>query len=399
MVVVYYTSTHFLDVAIETIQSIKKAVELHIFIEITNDSKNTTIIDVDSLEGMHYIETPEKLLGKEKWEQLKGYFDAVESVHFIVHKNKRSLALKSQKIAFSLGRFLKKHKVDIVHFDTISPRAIGMYPFLIKRKVFITIHDPIPHSGETNWRESIPNNVFYPIASGFFFCSKFATDQWETFYRTGKGPSYTLKLQPYSFIRKLIKKDIDHKPGSILFFGRLSYYKGIDLLLEAIPKVLEKYPAQQFVIAGKPAYGYTVDEVIVNRYKENIRVIPRHLSMEELVAFIEDTKFIVCPYRDATQSGVVMTALAAGKMVVATNVGSFSEYIQDGENGLLADPDATAIANKILEALDNDKYQEIEKRLDPYFSETVGAENEKVILHAYKTALKNKVNNNGAVNI
>ncbi len=388
MVVVYYTSTHFLDVAIETIQSIKKIVELHIFIEITNDSKNTTIIDVESLDGMHNIETPERLLGKEKWEQLKGYFEGVASVQFIVHKNKRSLTIKSQKIAFSLGRFLKRHKVDIIHFDTISPRAIGLYPFLLTRKVFITIHDPIPHSGETNWRDSIPNNVFYPITSGFFFFSKFATDQWKTFYKLAKAPSYTLKLQPYSFIRKLMKKDVAHDPDSILFFGRLSYYKGIDLLLEAIPKVLEKYPDQKFVIAGKPMYGYTVDETILNRYKDNILVITRYLSIEELVEYIGNARFIVCPYRDATQSGVVMTALAAGKMVLATNVGSFSEYIKDGENGLLADPDATAIANKILEALENNKYIQIEKRLDPYFSETVAAENEKVVLQAYKTALK-----------
>ncbi|MEI2749884.1 MAG: glycosyltransferase [Ferruginibacter sp.] len=67
---------------------------------------------------------------------------------------------------------------------------------------------------------------------------------------------------------------------------------------------------------------------------------------------IENSKFIVCPYRDATQSGVLMTSYAAGKMVLATNVGSFPEYIQDGVNGLLAEVTPESIAQKIIEGLD-----------------------------------------------
>ncbi len=382
MVVAYYTSTNFLDVVLETIQSIKAKVELHVFIEITQVSKNTTIINVDNLEGFNDIETPEKLLGADKWNELKGYFTGVASVHFVIHKDKRSLSFKSLKKAYALGKFLKKFNVDVFHFDTISPRAIGLYPYLRSKKVFITLHDPVPHSGENNWREHVPNFVFYGMAKGYFFYSKFAHDQFKEYYKKIKVPFYTIKLQPYSFISQFLEqKQTDG--NTILFFGRLSYYKGIDLLLEAIPKVLEQYPDEKFIIAGKPAYGYKVEGKALETHKHNIEVILRYISIRELVQYLQQAKFVVCPYRDATQSGVLMTCFAAGKMVIATDVGSFPEYIADKENGLLAQPTADSVADNILEALRNNNYKQMEKKVVSSYSEKTGMENGQTILSAY----------------
>ena len=384
MVVAYYTSTNFLDVVLETIQSIKTKVELHVFIEITQASKNTTIINVDKLEGFEDIETPERLLGAAKWAEIQRYFEGVASVHFLVHKAQRSLTLTSLKKAYRFGKFLEKFKVDIFHFDTISPRAIGLYPYLRSRKVYITLHDPVPHSGENNWREHVPNFVFYRMARGYFFYSSFARDQFRQYYKKIKVPFYTIKLQPYTFIKQFFKE----KPAeadAVLFFGRLSYYKGIDLLLEAIPIVLAKYPNQKFIIAGKPAYGYQPDAASLEKYSANIEVLLRYISIEELVGYFQRSKFVVCPYRDATQSGVLMTCMAAGKMVVATAVGSFPEYIRDNENGFLAAPDAVSIAAKIIQALDNDRYLEMQANLVTGFSEKTGNENGKVIMRAYQS--------------
>ena len=384
MVVAYYTSTHYLDVILETIQSIKNDVELHVFIEVTPSSKNTTIIDVESLEPFNFIETPERFLGSEKWKELKKYFEGVANVKFIVHKGKRGLSFSSLSKAYSLGRYLKKYHVDVFHFDSVSTRSIGLYPYLKGKKVFISIHDPVPHSGENNWRHQLLPFVFYKMAKGYFFYSSFACQQFRDYYKKIKAGYHVIKLQPYSFITQFLPER--KTPGTtILFFGRLSYYKGIDLLLDAIPIILKKYPDEQFMIAGKPEYGYKMDDETVNLYKNNVSVLARYLSIDELVAYIQDAKFIVCPYRDATQSGVVMTALAMRKMVVATDVGSFSEYIKDDENGFLAAPDAQSIADKMLEALKDNRYLEIERDLDPCYSEPVGKENGQTLLKAYRS--------------
>ncbi len=388
MIVLYYTSTSFLDVILETIQSLKDKVELHVFIEISENSKQKgTIVNVSDIQQMNDLEDPERLLGAEKWATLKDYFKGVANVKFLVHKNKKSISFSTVRTEWIVGKYLWRHKVDIVHFDTISTRSVALYPFLFRRKVFVTFHDPAPHSGELDWRDTMTNNVYIPRSSGFFFYSKFAEQLFKEHFRKVKKPTYTLKLHPYTYISTLLSGQ-KSSPETILFFGRLSYYKGIDLLLNAIPEVLKVYPNQQFLIAGSASYGYEIDDSIVKAFPRNIHIISKYLLTEDLVKLIEASKFVVCPYRDATQSGVLMTALAAKKMVVATNVGSFSEYIKDGVNGLLANPEAGHIAEKIIEALKDDHYLDIEKNLDPGFSETAGKANEAIFLTAYNAALR-----------
>ena len=66
-------------------------------------------------------------------------------------------------------------------------------------------------------------------------------------------------------------------------------------------------------------------------------------------------KYVVCPYTDATQSGVVMTAFAFGKPVIATRVGGLEEVVSHERTGLLVPPgDARALADAML-LLDGDR--------------------------------------------
>lgn len=386
MVVIYYTSTSFMDTVPEIIRSFNRQVTLHVVIEISSQNKNATNIHVDNLDGLGPVEDPERVLGAEQWALFKPYFEGVASVKFVVHQRKQSLSLHSLRIAWKLSRYLKKLKADIVHFDTISPRAIGLWPYLSSKKVVITLHDPIPHSGEDNWREDLPIWIFFRMARSFIFYSEFAADQFRKHYTHIKAGVYTIRMQPLTFTRHFIHGD-QPKADCILFFGRVSYYKGIDILIEAIPQVLARFPQEKFIIAGKPSFGYQVDLTPVAAHQANIELLTRFLTTEEMVALIRRAKFIVCPYREATQSGVVMTSYAVGKMVIATRVGSFAEYVEDGQNGLLSEPDPVSLAGKIIEALELERYLELEKKVNPDFSVETGNKNADAIIQAYKHAL------------
>ena len=382
MVVLYYTQTFFLDATLETIQSIKHQVELHIIIELSQESKKTTIIDIDSLDGLSIVEKCEHVLGKQKWKFLEKYFEGVATIEFVVFKNQKTFSFNTIKTAYFLSKHIKQINPSIIHFDTLSLRATALYPFIQSKKIFITVHDPVRHSGENNWKSHIPLKVFSRLIRGYFFYSEFACNQFRVNYSKISVPLFVIKFQPYSYIAQF-QKNTKQDGTYILFFGRLSLYKGIDLLLNAIPEVLKKFPNQQFVIAGK-SEGYKVEETIVDKLKNNITIIPKHLSVEELVDYISDTKFIVCPYRDATQSGVLMTAHALGKMVIATNVGAFPEYINDDVNGLLTNPDPQALATKIIQALENEKYKRLTQNVISTYSEDVGNQNKKRLLSAYQ---------------
>ena len=380
--VFFYTSTNFLDAILETIQSIKEKTILHVFIEISNQSKHTTIIDVDKINHLKFIEKPENVLGEIKWNLIKEYFNGVASVQFIVYKRKRSLTLNTFILGYKLMMYTKKLKIDVFHFDTFSTRAIGLVPYIIHKKVVSTIHDPIPHSGENSWKENIPNWIFLKISNSILFYSAYAKKQFLSKYINYKKPISIISLQPYTINKKHIKNK-NYKRKYITFFGRLSYYKGIDILLDAIPKVIEKYPDQLFLIIGKEYYKNVINHEIILKYKNNIEIHTNYMETSELIDYIQQSKFIVCPYRDATQSGVLMTSNALGKTTIATSVGSFPEYIINNTNGLIANPDSFSFADKIIEALENNKYLELEKNIISTNKKEVNKKNELTLLEVY----------------
>ena len=77
--------------------------------------------------------------------------------------------------------------------------------------------------------------------------------------------------------------------------------------------------------------------------------------MEELYGYLLSSDLAVCPYVDATQSGVIMTAYATSLPVVATRVGGLPEMVEDGITGLLVNPkDEKDLANAILKIVSSD---------------------------------------------
>ena len=63
---------------------------------------------------------------------------------------------------------------------------------------------------------------------------------------------------------------------------------------------------------------------------------------------------MVCPYTDATQSGVIMSSYAFYRPVVATNVGGLPEMVIDGKYGFIVqEKNVDALADAIIKLLDN----------------------------------------------
>ena len=385
-VVVYYTSTHFLDACLETIQSIKQIAKVHVMIEIGPESLQSNIVEVDTIHKMSLIETPEKILKPAQWNKLMPYFEKTESIQFVVYKSKRILSLQTLKQSYQLGFFLKKINPDVIHFDTISMRSIGLYPYLKNKKIMIALHDAIPHTGEDNWKEKIPGWLYYQQAKGYIFYSNFSKNTFQNQFKKITAPLYNIQLQQYSYVKQFQSNKQTH--SYILFFGRLSPYKGIDILLEAIPLVLEKYPEEQFVIAGKPVFNFDINRQNLIKYKKNIHLINRHIQSNELIKLIGKSKFVVCPYREASQSGVLMTAFALQKSVVATKVGAFPEYIEENFNGWLATSNPVSVAEKIIEALQDQQYIQFNQNINDSKELNIRKNNAEIIEKGYQYCLQ-----------
>lgn len=363
MTACFFTSTYFLDHALEFIQAAKKRTQLHVFIEISEYSKKATVVNVNSLMNLNFIESPENVIGKDEWAYFAPYFEGVKSVNFVVRKNTSIFSIKSIIENRRLGKIIESIKPDVFHFDHVSVSCLSLYPFLKTKNLVISIHDPVAHTGERNIKQNIVNRLYKRIATSFLFYSKYSAEIFKANNPHSKTPIYNIKLQPYTFLQHYVDTE-EMKSDHILFFGRLSPYKGIDILLEAIPIVLNSFPNEKFIIAGSPSYGYNIDPSYISNYKENITFITKYLPVGEVASLIKSSKFVICPYRDATQSGVLMSTFAIGKMAIVSNVGSFPEYVKNDYNGMIAEANAKSLAQKINEALYNEKYKTIENNIE-----------------------------------
>jgi hypothetical protein len=165
MTVVYYMQVAFMDATIELVNILKKHVQLHVLIELTPQGRNTSVIEVEHLPENNTLVKPEEVLTRRSYQNLKPYFDGVASVHFVIHPHKTGLSYSTLQASFNVWKYIRQFRPDIIHFETFSLRAIGMLLFLRSFKnVLLTIHDPVPHTGESTWKISLPRTFFFNMS-------------------------------------------------------------------------------------------------------------------------------------------------------------------------------------------------------------------------------------------
>ena len=111
----------------------------------------------------------------------------------------------------------------------------------------------------------------------------------------------------------------------MLCFGRLRTYKGLDLLAEAL-RLLGPRPDMEVWVVGR---GPESTALAALRALPGVKVENRWVPECEVSAILNWADIVVMPYREASQSGIPPTALAAGRRVVATRVGGLPEQLED----------------------------------------------------------------------
>lgn len=379
--VLYYIHTYFLDSCLETLQSIKYHVDIDLVIEVSRDSLKSTVFELDDIQPFNRLEDLKDILSPVVWNQFSNYFDHIRSVRVLFFKGKTMFGFDSIMGGLLLGRIIRAGRYTAIHFDTASARAITSLFFVFNKRLVMTIHDPVIHTGESSFVLNVVRVLYKRLSNALFFYSTYSLNLFNLYNPSATPNISRLILQPYSFIAQF-KRNAFPMRSHILFFGQLSYYKGIDLLLDAIPIVLKHYPDEHFVIAGKSA-GYKIANKLIAQYPNNIYLIDEYLSIDALSNLINNSKFVVCPYREATQSGVLMTAFAMGRSVLATNVGAFPEYIDNGVNGILSETDSSSIAQGILDMLESNHYMMLENHIRTGLSTTAFEHNRNTLLDVY----------------
>lgn len=228
--------------------------------------------------------------------------------------------------------FLIKNNFDVIHL-TWPANVYEFIIYFLRKKMILTVHDPFPHTGLDTKIVRLRRKMAFRFIKYFIILNKAQREKFLKYYGLPSSAVFNSRLSCYTYLNMVTPDDKSlPKERYILFSGKISEYKGVDYLLPAMKKVHEQYPDVKLIVAGGGKYYFDKSEYEKLSY---IDIRNRFIPDEELVALIKNCCFMVCPYTDATQSGVIMSAFAFGVPVIATNVGGLPEMLSNGKYGML----------------------------------------------------------------
>ena len=150
----------------------------------------------------------------------------------------------------------------------------------------------------------------------------------------------------------------------ILTFGLLAPNKGIEYMLQALPRVVQEFPDVVYMVLGATHPNLVRDQgekyrdglekmVRELRLEENVRFHNQFVELDELTEFIGASDLYVTPYLNPAQitSGTLAYSFGCGKAVISTPYWHAEELLADDRGVLVPFEDATALASAILDLL------------------------------------------------
>lgn len=254
--------------------------------------------------------------------------------------------------AFNQFRKLSKsinQEFDIAHLTGILQPV--EWPLVkLKKKTLLTVHDPLPHSStKDKLRFKLSRELTFRGTKHFLLFNKAQSQDFIRLNNLSKNCITIGNLSIYAWLKDLpncseTQINIPER-DYILFSGRISIYKGLQILLPAMKLVHEANPNIKLVVAGGGNFPIDITEYEKLDY---IEFRHRFIPDVELVKLIQNCRFAVCPYIDATQSGVVMSTFAFCKPMLVTNVGGLPEMVHDNLHGKVIEPSNVQVLAKAI---------------------------------------------------
>jgi glycosyltransferase involved in cell wall biosynthesis len=262
-----------------------------------------------------------------------------------------------RRVRRAFENYLAEHDIDLVLCTMQHLWNPFMLPAIRRAgcRYVVTIHDATLHPGERFLPYQWWLDWEVQQADGYVVLSDHVGRVLRTRHQASMDRMTVAPSGPFSQFadgRRACVEAADRcAPRRLLFFGRIVAYKGLDLLLDAYGQLKQTHPDLSLAICGAgdlTPYREAIDALA------DVTVENRYIPEEELPGILERSDLMVLPYREASQSGVMMLAEATGVPVVGTPMGALVEQIVPGVNGLIADSvDGKALAYAIGRFLDD----------------------------------------------
>jgi glycosyltransferase involved in cell wall biosynthesis len=260
-----------------------------------------------------------------------------------------------------IWRFARRFRPDVIYYpgghawkpllDVLLPRSAP---------VIHTVHDPNLHPGEDSLASRLLSWANRRRAAGYVLLSQPQRAEFMARYGLqsrqvlviphGVFDDYQPATGSTSELTARLGIGLSDPRPYVLFVGRLRSYKGIDTLLQAYA-MLTPEDAGPLLIAGSGELGNDEAESLRTLEDRPVSFVNTWLSDADMASLVAGARFVVLPYRSATQSGVIPLASAFGIPALASSTGGLVEQVVDGETGWLFPPgDAGALSTLLARA-------------------------------------------------
>ena len=261
---------------------------------------------------------------------------------------------------FATARRIRRRKPDIIlcaYWLGLFAPLYALFKVVSGRKMIVLMHNFTSH--ERFAGESMLRNLLVASADGVMTLSEHVTRLVKQAYP--EVPVKTLFHPVYKPEGARLSKEeacrmlgLDCNGPVLLFFGYVREYKGLDILIDAMPEVIRRHPGAQLLIAGEFYYGEKMFRKRINSLGigEHVKIYAEFVSGERMPLFFSAADVVVLPYREASQSGVVQQAYGFGRPVIVSRKGGLPEAVREGNTGTVFDAlDPKVLAERICDFL------------------------------------------------
>lgn len=260
---------------------------------------------------------------------------------------------------FKAARAIARKKPDLLVFKYWLPffgPCFGTISYFVRKwtgaKVLFICDNVVPH--EKRIGDTVFTRFAFRFVDYFIVQSKAVEQDLKAFhpgarYAFVSHPIYEIFGVPLSKGEARTRLDISTE-RVLLFFGYIRAYKGLDILLDALPRIKEKIEVQLLVVGefygDEEKYRRQIAEY---RLQTDVRVVSDYVPNDEVGMYFSACDVVVLPYKSATQSGIVQIAYQFNKPVIATDVGGLSEVVLHEKTGFIVPPNnPMAVANSVV---------------------------------------------------
>jgi O-antigen biosynthesis protein len=248
------------------------------------------------------------------------------------------------------------HTADLMgHFDIIIANTVVMWRSLVVAHQYGVpsvwfIHESFFGLEFASWDPE--TSKAFDLADDILLYGKNTEEIYKPLVKPGKIKRVVLGTEAISIDRQ---SSTATGPFSIVHVGSIEHRKGQDILVESFLKLPQQYRTNIVVsFVGNPIQEGYCEKLKKRASGESGIKFLGPLPQEEVGKMIGKADALVCTSREETGPLVVLEAMAAGKAVISTNVGSVEEMIVDKEHGLIVPTDdPTVLTERIQYLYDN----------------------------------------------